>query len=261
MAVEDKYIRASAVNPEINEKININVSDPNNPIYWYIAFNNDLDETSINSESMYVIDRDGYVLETKINYLHSSGLIQILPIDRYIQGRYYILCITKKVRSANMNNLDKCVHILFKIKEDQIVKFQVLPDNVSVPEPIRSSTKSKVYTFQKNGYKIEQSLKTADIKVNPLLGAAGVLLTIISIFLRNQIFTAISGTIAVFGIVHIIMQFSKKELQSNIIYNFGVSSFNKGNSAKADRLFKKALEINPDNELAEYALNKLSYYE
>ncbi len=261
-----EFFEFVASSPSLKNKVHIDIKDTTDVIYWHIKFNIPLDETSVSEKTTGVTDTQGYILNTEIGYSQKSNLITIRPLEPYIQNEYYILSISKKVRSANFQNLKNDIHILFKLKNNVISKFKILPPNVTVPKPKKKpestrSPKSKVYSFDK--YKDGEqgdNLPSASIFINPLIGTLGIFSFMGSIIMNNWIFMSISGVIAAIGILHIIKQVADKKFRSNFVYNRGVRAFKKEKYKKADNLFSKALALNPENEYAEYAKNKVFYY-
>ncbi len=274
MSYDDDFIKVKASSPELEKKIHIKITDAKEKIYWYIKFNIMLDEESITNENMFVTDREGYILNTEIKYKKRKNLIVISPLDDYAEGVYYILNITKNVRSENLNNLKNDIHILFKIKENRVSDFVILPPNVIVPKPIfrirkpqgkdeeTKPSSTKLYSFDKyiNRADMLDKLPMADLSFNPILGAIGIILTFASLFLKNIVIMGICGFIALMGLIHIVFQLTRPGFRSDFVYNRGVKKFNKDDFDKAAMLFDKALKINPNNEYAEYAKNKMSYY-
>ncbi|MBR1445143.1 MAG: tetratricopeptide repeat protein [Firmicutes bacterium] len=259
------YMRVATTVPELKDKIHINITDPNEKIYWYIQFNLKLDEASVTKKTTTITDTQGYILKTDIGYNSRRGMIVISPLEDYEQNVYYILTVSKKVRSEGYQNLKRDVHILFKIKNQEISEFKILPPNVKVPKPKKRPRKppvSKVYSFQKTELddSPKDSLQWGDIMINPLLAAIGMILMIVSFFIEIRIVVWICAAIAIAGMGHIIYQISRKEFRSNFVYNIGVRHFNKDNFRKAEKYFDKALSINPENEYAEYAKGKIRYY-
>jgi len=265
---EKEYIKLVTSSPELKDKIHVDVKSSTDTIYWHIKFNIPLDESSVSEKTAGVTDTQGYILNTKIRYSQKSNLISIQPLEPYVQNEYYIMSIYKDVRSANLQNLKRDIHILFKLKNNDISEYKILPPNVSVPEPRKrpktfnhKPTKSRVYSFDKykDGEKNE-NLPSASIMINPIIGAVGIIAAAGSIIMNNGVFIAISSVIAVVGVMHIVKQLTDKKFRSNFTYNRGARCFKKENYYKADSLFSKALELNPENEYAEYAKNKVSYY-
>ncbi len=255
-----------ASSPSLRDKIHIDIKNTTDIIYWHIKFNIPLDEASVSEKTTGVTDTQGYILSTEIKYSQKSNLISIRPLEPYVQNEYYILSISKTVRSANLQNLKNDIHILFKLKNNVISEYKILPPNVTVPKPKKKpksaqSPKSKVYSFDK--YKDGEqgdNLPSASIFINPIIGTIGIFSFIGSIVMNNWVFMAISGVIAGIGVLHIIKQVINKKFRSNFIYNRGVRCFKKEKYEKADRFFSRALELNSENEYAEYAKNKVFYY-
>lgn len=271
MAYDDKYIKAFSTRPDIDEKIQVNITDNPNMVNWYIEFNLMLNPSSVSSRTMYVTDRKGFILETEISYIEDKNLIKIRPLERYEENQYYILNISENVCSAHNNNLKEKLHILFKIKKQQIANIKILPPNVSVPIPKhrkgykkirkRVESKSKVYLFEKEQDFDKEKLKSVPIKINPVFGAVGLVLVVAAVLINFKHLIIISAVIAVIGLIHIIYQIFAKETRSNILYNIGVSFFKRENYEMAKKFFNSALRANEDNEFAEYAVNKMSFYE
>lgn len=271
MAYNDEYIKALSTKPELDEKIQVNITDSTETLYWYIEFNLHLDPSSVSSKTMSVTDKEGYILETDISYIEDKNLIKIEPLEKYTENQYYILNISEDVRSEHKNNLKEKVHILFKIKKQRVMNIKVLPPNIIVPLPKhkkgykkirkRAESKSKVYLFEREGNNVDKlNLESVSIKINPIIGAVGLILVIIAALANIKQLIFISAIIAVVGFLHIVYQVLKKETRSRIFYNFGVSNFKKEKYEKAERYFNKALFIDEKNEYAEYAVNKMSYY-
>lgn len=269
------FLKVKSSDPKLENRIHINITDSREKINWYIRFNLKLDEASVNNKNMFVTDKEGYIFKTDIRYRSTKRIIVITPLDDYIEGVYYILTITKNVRSENLTNLKKDIHILFKIKENRVEDFIILPPNVVVPEPkfIKRRDKAKkeakkkesnikLYSFNKydDSDNAKDSLPMAELRFNPIIGAVGIVLTFASLFLNSMLFLAICGFIALIGFLHIIYQVTRAKFRSDFVYNRGVRKFNKDNFEKATSLFEKALKINPQNEYAEYARSKMNYY-
>ena len=272
MAYNDKKIKLDASQRDLNDKFKNDIETIDEKIYWYIKFSLPLDETSVSKKTMKVTDTKGYILKTDIIYNKSVELIVIETLEPYKEEEYYILHISKEVRAENLKNLKKDVHILFKIKGGEVAEFKELGENVVVPKPRyrkkakQKETKSRVYLFEKEnkaniGANVSSDkLQYTFIKFNPFIAIAGVPLFLIGIFLNNQVMIAVGGVVACLGFFHIIFQITKREFRSALNYNLGVVSFNKERYKKAQKRFKKALEINNFNEFAEYALNKVSFF-
>lgn len=272
MSYDDDFIKVKASLPELEKKVHIKLTDTKGKIYWYIKFNLMLDEESATNENMFVTDKEGYILKTDILYRKEKNLIVISPLEDYVEGIYYILNIKKEVRSSNLNNLKNDIYILFKIKQNKAVDFIVLPPNVVVPEPkirVKKAEKkepkqsnTKLYSFDKymDSPSMGDRLPSAEIKFNPVIGILGIILTLISLFLGNNIIMAVCGGIALIGLAHIVYQLTRPEARSDFAYNKGVRCFKKDRFDRAEAYFDKAARINPQNEYAEYAKSKMSYY-
>lgn len=271
MSYEDYFIKVSASIPGLKDKVHVDIKNLGDKIYWYIKFNLTLDAESVSNQNMNVTDTQGFLLDTEITYSTKKNLIVINPLEDYLQNHYYLLNISTAVRSENLNNLKNDIHILFKLKGRKVSEFKILPANVRVPEPRRrpakksvadKPTNSRVYSFEKyiDKESLGDKLPIADITLNPLIGAAGLIMTIVSMIFGKPLIIGACGAVALIGVVHIVIQLLRKDQRSNFIYNRGVRKFNRDKFDKAEKCFNKALEINPDNEFAEYAKNKISYF-
>ncbi len=268
MAYNDKKIKLDASQKDINDKFKNEIENTEEKIYWYIKFSLPLDETSVSKKTMKVTDTNGYIFKTNIIYNKALELIVIETLEPYREEEYYILHISKEVRSENLKNLKKDVHILFKIKGGVVAEFKELGDNVVIPKPRKKPiqkqriTKSKVYSFQKENEQniIGDKLPFVSIKFNPFVAIIGVPLLLIGIFLKNLVLIALGTVLACLGFIHIIIQILNREFRSTVYYNLGVVNFNKEKFKKAEKRFKKSLMINSYNEFAEYAINKVSFF-
>lgn len=263
MEKDNDFIRIATSIPSLKDKIHIRINEPTDKVYWYIEFNIPLDPASVSRNTINVTDTEGYILETDISYNQRRKLIEINPLENYEQDVYYILNISKQVRSAKLQNLKNDIHILFKLVDNVITEFKLLSKNIKIPKPKYKQTSSKVYSFDKMiPHDIYKGwLPSADVMINPLIGALGLIMTLMSILLEaGKVFIIISGVIALVGFIHIVIQLSKPEFRSNFIYNIGARCFNKEKYDKANKYFVKALNINPENEYAELGKNKVMYY-
>lgn len=272
MISDDKYVEIVPSIPSLKDRIHVNIKDPNDKIFWYIKFNLALDPESVSKKTTNVTDTEGYILDISIRYDEIRNLIEISPLEDYVQNHYYLLNISKKVRSVGKKNLKRDIHILFKLKGRVVTEFKILPPNVKVPKPKKrprqrpkvfqeDKTASRVYSFEKDIDNIRgDSLPTADIMVNPLIGAIGLIMTLVSLLQGNFIAIVVCAVVAGIGVIHIIIQFMSPVFRSNFVYNMGVRAFKHDKFNNAAKLFDKALKINPQNEYAEYAKNKTTYY-
>lgn len=269
--VKDEKIKIAANDPSLRGKIRVDIKDMSQGVYWYIKFNIPLDPASVSKHTMKVTETNGYILNSIFTYTEVDNMIVISPIDPYLPNEFYILTVTTDVRSAKGNNLKKEIHVLFKLIENKVTEFQILKSTVKVPEPrVKPESEkrktaeavAKYYSFTnevKNKVKPDR-LPFADMRINVLLGILGLALVLASLYIDWFIFTVISSVLCATGILHIIVQLLKKELQASILYNLGVMNFNRGKYKKADKRFKSSARLDPNNEYTEYALNKVTFY-
>lgn len=255
--MSDNNFKIRTTNKDLENKINTNIKYGIDEVYWYIKFNIFLDENTVNKKTMNVTDTEGYIMKTNITYDSLKNLIVISPIDTYEQNRFYILNISKQVKSGKGNHLKKDIYILFKLIENQISEYKLLDASVKPPEP---KIRPKGYDEKNMQKDTQKKLQFANMKVNILLGVLGLFMVFISFQFKNHIFSIISIITCIIGICHIILQFSKKAMRSVIIYNRGVFAFNAGKYEKAKKYFVKAFELDKYNELCKLALSKDCYY-
>ncbi len=266
-------IQVTTTNPELKDKIRLDLG-PNEPVNWFIQFNIALDPASVTHKTARVMETDGTILATDITYEPSRNLVVILPLDTYEDNRYYILTIKKKVKSALGQHLKRDINIMFKLFENKISEYKILPPNVVLPKPKpRKKTSphgqsvTKFYSFM-NEQKFKETpldkLMYGPIKLN-WLAIAGVglalLLTVGSLVVNIFMFTAVMLAVLAASVVFLFISTMKAGNYSSILYNMGARDFNRGDYSAAKRKIMRAFELDPTNEMAEYALGKLSFYD
>lgn len=269
MRGSDRIKIATSV-PSLKEKTSIDLDEGRlDVVYWYIRFNIPLDPESVNHETMDVMDVEGYIMRTDISYSDKKHQIVVSPLDTYEQDVYYILNISEKVKSAKGQHLRSKIHIMFKLLGSQISEYKILRETVSLPKPKprpkdydqKHAPRLKVYSFEKNMIiNKDAPLPYGSVDINLIIPVVGIVLVFISFFVSNPYLSGFSGLVALAGLFHIVFQLSGRKQRSQIAYNRGVYCFNKEQYAKANMLFRQALKENPDNELAEYATTKVSFY-
>jgi hypothetical protein len=164
--------------------------------------------------------------------------------------------------------------ILFKLTANQISEFKTLKSNVHIPAlkkrpknydamfKEKIQTASRLYSFDKEPFKEAgfDRLPSSPVKINILAGVAGLLALAAYIYLRTVPVLAAALVLCLAGIAHITMQLSKKETRSVMAYNKGVKRFNKERYPEATAYFKRAAALDANNEMAEYAVNKMTFY-
>ena len=262
---KEEKIRLATSIPSLKDKIKVDLDGELDTVYWYIRFNVPLDEKTVSHKSMDVTDTEGYIMRTDIHYNKEINRIVITPLDSYEQNRYYLLNISNKVRSAGGKQLRVPIHIMFKLMDNQISEYEILKSTVKVPKPKprpanygAKNTTARVYTFENDS--TEDQLKYARIKFNPFLGIIGLVMAFASFFISAPVLTVGSAVIALGGILHIVLQIIKKELRSLVYYNLGAWYFNEERYKKAQKALNKASRLDPQNEMAEYAVSKIGFY-
>ncbi len=266
---EGKQIKVSASNPNLNDRIMYKIDpEKSDTIFWYIKFNILLDESTVNDKTMYVTDLAGYKMRTFIEYSEEHNVISISPIDTYSKDTYYILQISKHVKSKKGNKLKRKINIVFKLVNSEISGYEVLKNDQDVPE-MKPRPKnydpekvvSKVYGFSNDEFNKEgkDNLPYLPFKINPFIGIFGLLVVIIGLIV--SLYVAILGVVvSVIGVLHLVMQLRDDEKIATYTYNQGVKEFRIGEYKKAEKLFKKAFEHDKFNEHIEFALERIKYY-
>jgi len=103
-------------------------------------------------------------------------------------------------------------------------------------------------------------MATVGFFINPALGLLGLVTVAAGAFFLNMpvIIAGVSACLA--GVGHIVFQLRNEVLRSKLMFNRGVRFFNQERYRKAEETFRRALEINPDNELAKHGIRKAEIY-
>ena len=266
---EPPRIRIATSDPKLMNKIQINLDGPIDNVYWYIRFNIPLDEESVNEKTMEVTDTEGYIMRTDISYQTKNNRIVISPLDSYEEQRYYLLKISRKVRSERGQQLKSIISIIFKLYQGAISEYKILKRDVPVPpsKPRPTNYEEMQATRKPNyldGY-VENRTQHTSMAGEPLgikiwLGLVGLAIVGLGLSLGEMIVTGSGAFVCVGGLLHIIFQWQKKDFRSKIHYNRGVRYYNKMVYEKATESFQKALEIDPANDLAKYGLVRVGLY-
>ena len=249
--IKTDKIRVAATNPALKEKIRINLDDGADEAVWYMQFNTPLDPESVSRKTMNVTEVNGYILKTDISYDASKNMIILRPVDSYAQNEFYLLNVSQKVRSEKGRNLEKEIHILFKLTGNQISEFKTLKSSVTVPKP---KPRPRNYVMEGTVPEKPAAIAYGRIKLNPAVGIMGLVLTIIGLLTSLLYISAAGGIVALLGIVHIAVQAGRPQVKSQIVYNHGVMLKNWGKEAGARRKFTRSVGLDPLNMMAKQAL-------
>ncbi len=253
--MEQNFIDIVVSNPNLKNKIHLDIGEPSDTVYWYIRFNIPLDSFSVSSKTMNVTDTNGYIMKTWIRYDEEKNLIIIHPLEPYVQNEYYLLNISKKVQSKKGQSLKNEIHILFKLINSEISEFQILKSTVKTPKP-RSRPKDYFKRFEEEKLASEK-LPLVDIKINFLISILGIALLIVMAVLKSPILALISVIVLVIGIGHIVLQIVNKETRSTYSYNKGARFYNLREYEKASKFFNKSLVRNSNNNYAWDGIQRL----
>jgi len=267
--IQDPRIRIATTDPKLKDKIHTHLTGNTEFIYWYIRFNIALDSDTVSHKSMGVTDTSGYIMRTDIAYDTGKNRIVISPLDTYEENRYYLLRISRKVRSKRGQRLKAQINILFKLLNHQISEYKVLRQEVKLPPAMRRPpnydvvhTRSKVYsTDGKEITSIKQDkLPMANLHIKVLPGLIGLALAIGSVYYGNTELIIASVLVCAAGLAYMFRQLALPENRSIRIYNKGAKKFNRGKYSKAKELFQRANALDGDNEYAEYAVYKVEFF-
>ncbi len=263
MSYKDDVIRINSSKQSLNAKISSHMETGSDLIYWYIKFNIPLMAESVSNKTMRVTDTDGYIMRTDITYNTEKNIIVISPIDTYEQDVFYILTVTKKVSSAKGNKMKSEINILFKLLNNEISEYKILKENVVIPKPKardKEYYRSKVYSVENKIKRDKAEVSLTPIKINILIGVFGILFMISSLFMNSKEFTIVSIFLSIIGILHIILQIADPKKRATLLYNIGAIAFNSGKYKRADKYFRSAFNLDEQNEIYEYAIEKIKYY-
>ena len=262
-------IRVATSIPGLKNKVKIDLSGDLDTVYWYIRFNIPLDEKTVNEKSMEVTDTEGYIMRTDISYQPDNNRIVISPLDTYEEQRYYLLKISRKVRSAKGQNLKTVISILFKLYQGAISEYKTIKKDVPIP-PSRSRPanydemqKNRTPNFLDNytdNVSKHKKMEEEPVSIKVWVGIVGILIALVGVFLGSVIGAIAGAVICAGGVAHIYIQWRNNEFRSQIYYNKGVRHFNKMQYSKAKIMFEKALDSDPDNQLAKYGLVRVGLY-
>jgi len=262
-------IRVATSDPSLKDKIKINLTGDIDTIHWSIRFNIPLDETSVNDKTMEVTDTDGYVMRTEITYVHGSNSITISPLDSYEEQRFYLLKISKKVRSAKGQHLKSEINILFKLYQGKMAATKTVKQDIPVPksrprprnyddlQPLRVHNDLDNYV---DNLEHRSRLSLDANGINPVVGILGFLGVVGGIIAGSLPVMVVSAILCVLGALHIILQWQNKNFRAKMHYNKGVKHFNKMQYQLAKAAFQQSLSVNPAYENAKYGLERVKVY-
>jgi hypothetical protein len=271
--MDAENIKLMVSNPGLKDKITTNITDPEGAVYWYIRFNTPLDPSSVTKYSMNVTETCGYILNVIITYDYSRNLIVLNPCDLYRQNEYYLLNISTKVRSDKGKPLPKPVHIMFKLKGDEISEFKVIKNTTGLPKPRKkpeSVRRAEIMElmearFHEKPKPVNKTVGRPSLPYGPMalrmqLAVLGVIWLGFSLFFNDFYITLIGLSLLMLGFLHICFQLARRRTRSILNYTRGVMHFNRGGYSDAQRLFEKSLRQDPYNDLAKYAAAKTKLY-
>lgn len=268
--MEHDRIKVRTSIPSLQDKVHVRINGPAENIYWYIRFNIQLDPESVSGKTMNVTDTDGYIMRTVISYKPKHNLISVSPLDTYEEERYYLLNISKKVRSMKGKHLRSTIHILFKLREGKVSDFQVLAKDAEIPPPkprppnydeIQKNPTPNHFERKYIDSSPRGTMASVNFFINPFLGVLGLIIAGTGAVMLNTAIMAVGMAVCFGGIVHVVTQLKNRELRGKMHFNKGVRLFNRGQYAAAEYSFRLASTIDPQNELARHGIRKAEMYQ
>lgn len=83
---------------------------------WAVKFNKSLDEQTLSEMDFVVLDADGNVVETTIQYEDAKRTVKVVPLQPYKSGQTYTLYIGKGIKDFKGLSLKKAVKMKFVVK-------------------------------------------------------------------------------------------------------------------------------------------------
>lgn len=110
---------------------------------WTIDFSLDVDESSIDDQSIYVLDSNDEVFDTKKSTKDSDS-IEVRPIKEYSSGEIYRLFISDDLLSSSGSKLSDRVFMTFEIESSEPSSF-----DKAIQDSLRSGAKSlDIYDYE-----------------------------------------------------------------------------------------------------------------
>ncbi|MCL2564604.1 MAG: tetratricopeptide repeat protein [Defluviitaleaceae bacterium] len=272
----DPKIRIATTDPSLKDKISVRlIGDNLEQIHWYIRFSAPLDPATVTAKNMDVTDTEGYIMRTVIRYDADRNMIALSPLDSYMEGLYYILHISKKVKSDRGKPLGKEVYVLFKLLDGKISEYELLKSTVKPPKPVprpknydNMMVKRHISPAQhankekeKAKYEDKSTIPYKEININILISLTGLAGLIASLYFNIGFVIPVAIAISLLGVAHIVKQTIKPAFRARVRYNIGAVHFNKGRYEKAKNHLRRAYRLNPKDEDVEHALYRLKFHE
>lgn len=86
---------------------------------WTVKFNMPLDPSSVNNQTIYVVDEWGYPVDVELTLGEDSCNVVIKPVTPYREGHKYELIISKELRGASGEALKQPMRMRFSIASQE----------------------------------------------------------------------------------------------------------------------------------------------
>jgi predicted RNase H-like nuclease (RuvC/YqgF family) len=83
---------------------------------WMVKFNKSLNEQTLSEMDFVVLDTEGNLVETTIQYVAVKKTVKIIPLQPYKSGQTYTLYIGKEIKDAKGLRLKKAVKMKFVVE-------------------------------------------------------------------------------------------------------------------------------------------------
>ncbi|WP_243108699.1 N-acetylmuramoyl-L-alanine amidase [Clostridium rectalis] len=113
------HIKAADIYDDKGTKTNIDCNKN-----WTIKFNMELDESTVNTENVVVLDEKSNKVSVKVTLGNDKKSIVVTPNSYYATGKTYSLIIKDAVKTIWGNNLKKSAKMNFTIKSEEEVNSQ-----------------------------------------------------------------------------------------------------------------------------------------
>jgi len=276
MSEQESKIKIRSTDPSLIGKITVKlIGDNLDQVHWYIRFSAPLDPATVTADNMEVTDTEGYIMRTFIRYDEKKNMIALSPLDSYMEGIYYLLHISRRVKSDRGRPLQKEVHLLFKLLDGRISEYELLKSTVKPPKPVERPSDYDTlmarkylppaervkYEKEKAAVENKSTIPYKEININILVALLGFVSLLAGLYFQIAVVIPIAVGVCIIGVLHIIRQTLRREFRARVRYNIGAVHFNKGNFEKAKKQLRKASRLSPSDEDVEHALYRLKFHE
>lgn len=142
---------------------------------WTVTLSSYIDSTTLNDESVYVLDSENNKVATSLTIGKADNEILIKPPkEGYSPGRVYTIHITNKLKDYQSHPLKKTIRKSFQIEQEETASASLKNNVIKIPsEEILNSDSNHTNTINTSGEKAEDivlsSTNQRDLKVGDVL--------------------------------------------------------------------------------------------